>query len=176
MAAPPWPGYGRVMTKKNFLTADRAGLLAGLSLLAVLTGCMVEGSSRRGGYRSGPVTQVQTSVVFEDDYDYYPGYETYYSRNRHEYVYREGNAWVRRPEPQGVAVSVLLAAPSVRLDFHDSPEQHHGNVVQSYPKSWKRPDNNRDDKNDRPDHKKNGPKDDRRDDDKNDRKDRDRKD
>jgi hypothetical protein len=160
--------YGQVMTKKNFLPADRIGFLAGMSLLAVLTGCMVEGSSRRGGYRSGPVAQVQTSVVVQDDYDYYPGYETYYSRNRHEYVYREGNAWVRRPEPQGVAVNVLLAAPSVRLDFHDSPEQHHSNVVQSYPKSWKRPDNNRDDKNDRPDNKKKGPKDDRRDNDKND--------
>ena len=123
------------MAKRIFLTIDNARLLAGATFLAVLTGCMVDNSS---GYQG----HAQTTVTFEDDYDYYPGYETYYSRNRHEYVYREGNVWVRRPEPRGVSASVFLAAPSVRLDFHDSPEQHHRTVIQSYPKTWKRPEVN----------------------------------
>ena len=81
----------------------------------------------------------------EDDYDYYPGYEVYYARNRHEYVYREGNAWVHRPQPPGVSANVLLAAPSVRVDFHDSPERHHDAVVRSYPKNWHQPDDKKND-------------------------------
>jgi len=142
------------MTKKFSLTADKAGLIICTVLLAALTGCMTEGSGQRSGYRDRPAVQVQATAVFQDDYDYYPGYETYYSRNRHEYVYRDGNAWVRRPEPRGVTADVLLAAPSVRLDFHDSPEQHHSSVVKSYPKDWKQPAKAHDDKNDRRDDKK----------------------
>ena len=84
-----------------------------------------------------PVIQAPADAL--DDYDYFPGYETYYSRNRHEYVYRDGNAWVRRSEPRGVTVSALLALPSVRVDFHDSPELHHSSVVRSYPKNWAPP-------------------------------------
>jgi hypothetical protein len=108
--------------------------------------------------------QAQATVVIQDDYDYYPAYETYYSRNRHEFVYREGNTWVRRPEPRGVAVSVLLAAPSVRLDFHDAPEQHHNSVVRSYPKNWAPPGKSRDAKDDRkPEKKDDNKRDDRKD-------------
>jgi hypothetical protein len=32
---------------------------------------------------------------------------------------------------------VLLASPSVKMDFHDSPAQHHAAVVKQYPKNWK---------------------------------------
>jgi hypothetical protein len=32
---------------------------------------------------------------------------------------------------------MLLASPSVRMDFHDSPAQHHATVVKQYPKNWK---------------------------------------
>lgn len=108
-----------------------------MTFLTVLTGCFVGGS---GGYRG----HVQTTVAFEDDYDYYPTYETYYSRNRHEYVYLVDNVWVRRPEPRGVSVSVFLAAPSVRLDFRDAPENHHRTVIQSYPRTWRGPEGNHD--------------------------------
>ena len=93
-----------------------------------------------------PVIQAPADAL--DDYDYFPGYETYYSRNRHEYVYRDNNAWVRRPQPRGISADILLAAPSVRLDFHDSPERHHDNVVRSYPHDWKRPEAKADDKKD----------------------------
>ena len=81
-----------------------------------------------------------------DVYDYYPRYEIYYSRERREYVYRDGNTWVRRPEPRGVKQRVLDASPMVRLAFHDSPEQHHGAVTQQYPKNWSARDEKDDDK------------------------------
>jgi hypothetical protein len=138
--------------KMNLLfTTDKAGIMAGATLLAALVGCVPSASNQRSGNEGRSEVQPQTTVVVQDDYDYYPGYETYYSRNRHEYVYRDGNAWVRRPEPRGVAVNVLLAAPSVRMDFHDSPEQHHNNVVRSYPKDWKQAGKVSDKKNDKKD-------------------------
>jgi hypothetical protein len=127
------------MLTKTFLLTARAGLIALTVTMAALSGCMVSDSGGGRGYRRGPAVQVQTAVVYQDDYDYYPGYETYYSRTRHEFVYRDGNSWVRRPAPQGVRADVVLAAPSVRVDFHDSPAQHHSSVVKSYPRNWKQP-------------------------------------
>ena len=115
--------------KKLFFKADKAGFLLGAVLLATLTGCYVEGP------RAGVYAEPQVFVV-QDDYVYYPGYEVYYSSSRRQYTYREGNAWVARPAPRGVSVNVLLASPSVRMDFHDSPAQHHAAVVKQYPKNW----------------------------------------
>jgi hypothetical protein len=46
---------------------------------------------------------------------------------------------VTRPSPPRVSVNVLLAAPSVRVDFHDSPAAHHAAIVQTYPKNWAPP-------------------------------------
>jgi hypothetical protein len=37
---------------------------------------------------------------------------------------------------------VLLASPSVKMDFHDSPAQHHAAVVKQYPKNWSPPASN----------------------------------
>lgn len=133
-------------------------LLAGTTLLALLVACETDGSRQHRGYGSHSSVQVQGSLVFQDDYDYYPAYETYYSRNRREYVYRDGGTWVRRSEPRGVSIDLFFAAPSVRLDFRDSPEQHHATVVRSYPKNWQRSDSNRATKDDRKDAKKNDKK------------------
>lgn len=116
-----------------------AGLLTGTALLVALTGCVTEGPGRPVVHRGPPSVVVQATLGYEDDYDYYPGYEVYYSRNRREYVYRDGGQWVRRTEPRGVSLSVLLAAPSVRVDFRDSPERHHDAVIRSYPRTWRRP-------------------------------------
>jgi len=131
------------MINQIFLTPNKAGLVVGLSLFAAFTGCVVEPS---GGYRG----HVQAEADFQDDYDYYPEYETYYSRNRHEFVYLDGGMWVRRPEPRGISATVFLAAPSVRLDFHDAPERHHDTVIRSYPRTWRRPETNREVKQERP--------------------------
>lgn len=131
------------MTPKKFCAAERAALLAGTAILAAaLSGCVVEPPRRPAVYQGRAPVQVhvQAAMSYQDDYDYYPGYETYYSRNRREYVYREGNAWVRRPEPRGVSVAVLFASPAVRVDFRDSPERHHDAVVRSYPRNWGQPE------------------------------------
>ena len=131
--------------KKLFFKADKVGLVLCAALLGTLTGCV--------GYVDGPRAEVGTTVVVQDDYVYYPGYEVYYSSSRHQYAYREGRAWVSRPAPRGVSVNVLLASPSVRMDFHDSPAQHHAAVVQQYPRNWAPPGSNQGQKENRKDDK-----------------------
>lgn len=124
----------------------------GVVLLATLTGCV--------GYIRGPRAEVyvappvvETGVVVEDDYVYYPGYDVYYNSSRHQYAYLEGGAWVSRPEPRGVSIDVLLASPSVRMDFHDSPANHHAEMVQRYPRNWKASGPHQGQKEDRKDYK-----------------------
>ena len=115
-----------------FLKIQPVRLALCVALLGTLTGCV--------GYYDGPRAGVYVAppmVVVQDDYVYYPDYECYYSVSRHQYAYREGNAWVSRPAPRGVSVNVLMASPSVRMDFHDLPAQHHASVVKQYPKNWK---------------------------------------
>jgi len=126
-----------MINKKLFFKADKAGFVLGAVLLVTLTGCV--------GYVDGPRAGVQVepyAFAVQDDYVYYPNYECYYSVSRHQYAYREGNAWVARPAPRGVSVNVLLASPSVKMDFHDSPAQHHAAVVKQYPKNWSPPASN----------------------------------
>jgi len=101
----------------------------GAVLLAMLTGCV--------GYVEGPSTGY--AFAAQDDYVYYPNYECYYSVSRHQYAYREGNGWVARSAPRGVSVKVMMASPSVKMNFHDSPAQHHATVVKQYPKNWSPP-------------------------------------
>ena len=131
--------------KLSFLTS-KAGLVLSVALLGALTGCVgyVDGP-RAGVYVAPPV------VVVQDDYVYYPDYEVYYSSSRHQYAYREGSAWVSRPAPRGVTVDVLLRSPSVRMDFHDSPELHHAEVVRQYPGNRAQPGSNQGRNGDRKD-------------------------
>ena len=123
--------------KKLFFKTDKVGFMLGAVLLGTLTGCVGYVDGPRAGYYAEP-----SVAVVQDDYVYYPGYEVYYSSSRHQYAYREGRAWVSRPAPRGVSVNVLLASPSVRMDFHDSPAQHHAAIVRQYPKNWAPPGSN----------------------------------
>jgi hypothetical protein len=126
-------GYSNSMNDKLlFLKADKVGLALAAALLVTLTGCV--------GYVDGPRIGIGVEApvfVAQDDYVYYPDYECYYSVSRHQYAYREGNAWVARPAPRGVSADVLMRSPSVKMDFHDSPANHHAAVVKQYPKNWK---------------------------------------
>lgn len=121
------------MNYKNlFIRTNKFSFVLSAALLTTLTGCV--------GYVDGPRAGIGVEApVFlaQDDYVYYPQYECYYSVSRHQYAYREGNAWVARPAPRGVTVDVLKASPSVPMNFHDSPASHHAAVVQQYPKNWK---------------------------------------
>ena len=128
------------------------GFVLGTALLGALTGCIgyVDGPRARV-YAPHPPVYVEGGVVVQDDYVYYPDYEVYYSSSRRQYAYREGNAWVARPSPRGVSVDMLLASPSVRMDFHDSPANHHAAVVQQYPRNWAPPASNQGRKENRSD-------------------------
>lgn len=119
-------------------TPTLAGIFTCTVLLVSLIGCVPVGSSHRGGFDVGPSNPVHTTVPIVDDYDYYPRYEVYYNRRRNEFIYYDVNAWVRRSTlgPRGITVEVLWASPSVRADFHDSPELHHGSMVQRFPRNW----------------------------------------
>jgi hypothetical protein len=116
-------------------------MIFGAALIGALTGCVgyVDGPHHARVYRQPPAVYVETGIVAQDDYIYYPGYQIYYSGRSRQYVYLEGNAWVSRPAPPRVAVDVLFASPSVSLDFHDAPAAHHSTVSQTYPKNWTPP-------------------------------------
>ncbi|HVZ65824.1 MAG TPA: hypothetical protein VG936_14755 [Lacunisphaera sp.] len=103
--------------------ASLAVLLPAAGLILSSAGCA------DAGYVSGG------AVIGADDYDYYPGYEVYYSRRHHDYYYQDGRRWVRRPTPP----RVFVPGPSVHMDFHDTPDHHHAEVVRRYPRNW-RPD------------------------------------
>jgi hypothetical protein len=135
---------------KCLFKAGKAGIALGAVLLTTLTGCIGYVDAPRAEIDAGPPV-----FVAQDDYVYYPNYGVYYSSSRRQYAYLEGSAWVARPAPRGVSVNVLLASPSVRMDFHDSPANHHAATVQQYPKNWAPPrpqqarkDNQKDDKHD----------------------------
>ncbi|MDR3460353.1 MAG: hypothetical protein P4N60_23230 [Verrucomicrobiae bacterium] len=123
-------------SKQPCLHPGKLGLVLGAMLVATLTGCVTYVDRAQPGevYVAPPV-----QVVVEDDYVYYPNYEIYYSSSRHQYAYRDGRNWVSRPAPRGVSVDVLFASPSVRMNFHDSPAQHHAAVAKQYPKNWSPP-------------------------------------
>jgi hypothetical protein len=135
---------------KHFFKAGKAGIALGALLLTTLTGCMAYVDAPRAEIDAGPPV-----FVAQDDYVYYPNYGVYYSSSRRQYAYQEGGAWVGRPAPRGVSVDVLVASPSVRMDYHDSPANHHAATVQQYPKNWAPPhqeqgqkDNQKGDKHD----------------------------
>ena len=128
------------MNKKSFRPASLAGLAVSAALIPLLFGCVAE--SRRTTVRvHTPPVYVETGVIIEDDYVYYPGYEVYYSNTRHQYVYRDGRNWVVRPAPPRVQLEVLLASPSVRVDFRDAPEHHLADMVRRYPRNWRESEN-----------------------------------
>jgi len=120
------------MNNGKLFKTNKVGFALCAALLGTLTGCVGYVEGPRAGYYAGP-----PAVVVEDDYVYYPNYECYYSVSRHQYAYRDGRNWISRPAPRGVSVNVLQASPSVRMNFHDSPAQHHAEVVKQYPKNWK---------------------------------------
>ena len=110
--------------------SGRVVLLLGSGFLVTLIGCYNPPPERGADRPAG------SQVVEQDDYVYYPGYEVYYNNTRHQYVYREDNAWVNRPQPPRAWAQTLPGSPSVHVDFHDAPERHHAEIVREYPKNW----------------------------------------
>jgi hypothetical protein len=90
-------------------------------------------------YVPAPSVYVEERVSVQDDYVYYPAYRVYYSSYRHQYIYQDGRSWVSRPAPPRVSVNVLFSSPSVNVGFHDSPANHHSEIVRQYPQHWSPP-------------------------------------
>ena len=125
----------------NRMKPSTIAVVLGTGLMGALTGCVgyVGHPQHARVYVPPPPVYVESGVVVQGGYVYYPGYQVYYSSNTRQYVYLDGNAWVTRPAPPRVSVDVLFASPSVRLDFHDAPAIHHTTVVRQYPKHWAPP-------------------------------------
>jgi hypothetical protein len=125
----------------NAKKCSKCGFVVVAALLGALTGCVthVHESDRTRGYAPPPPVYVEGGAMVQEGYVYYPGYQVYYSSTRRQYIYQEGRSWVTRSTPRHVSVQVLVASPSVRLDFHDSPAAHHAKVVKQYPKHWAPP-------------------------------------
>jgi hypothetical protein len=153
--------------KKLFLKTNKAGFVLGAVLLAALTESAAYADGLRIGVDVDPVVVVAPPVVIaspvavapvvaQDNYVYYPNYGVYYNSGRHQYYYLRGDAWVNTAAPDGVTADVLLASPSVNMDWHDSPANHHRDMLQKYPRDWKPAGVHQDQRDDRrdvsPDH------------------------
>jgi hypothetical protein len=132
--------------KKHLFKNGKAGFALNTGLLIALTGYL-SFANGQGIRVSVPLPVVVVSppvvvavspvVVAQDNYVYYPGYGVYYNTSRHQYAYMDGGVWLLRPAPMGVSTDVLLASPSVKMDFHDSPANHHADMARKYPKNYK---------------------------------------
>jgi hypothetical protein len=141
--------YSLSMNKEKFLAnSGKAAIVLNAVLLLTLTGCGREAADPSLGVQAQSpavvetpapaVVQIQSPAAdVQDDYVYYPSYGVYYNSSRHQYASLEGGAWVSEPAPRGVAVRELQASPSVKMDFHDAPANHHAATVRQYPKNWK---------------------------------------
>lgn len=114
-----------------------AVLLVSSVVSVTLTGCVdSQGRPLAGpGYGNNSV-QVTSGYSGQDDFMYYPRYQTYYGSRSQRYYYQDGSSWVTRSAPRGVSVAALYASPSVRVDFHDSPQRHHSMISRQYPRHW----------------------------------------
>ena len=70
--------------KQLFFPTGKLGLVLSAVLLGTLTGCVTYVDRARPGEVYEVPPPVQTTVVVEDDYVYYPSYEIYYSSSRHQ--------------------------------------------------------------------------------------------
>jgi uncharacterized protein YijF (DUF1287 family) len=141
------------MNKQTQLTkTNTTGSLLGALLLAALTQGAINADAQSVGITiNPPIVVTPPAVVVQDDYQYYPSYGIYYNTYRHQYAHLNGDAWVLAPTPQGVTADVLLASPSVHMDFHDSLANHHKEMLQKYPKSWRPSAEHHDQKEERKD-------------------------
>jgi hypothetical protein len=125
-------------SNRIFFKPNPVGFILCAALLMTLTGCTCYvDRPPQGSVYEDP----NAIFAVQDDYVYYPAYQVYYSSSR-QYAYPEGDRWVLQPAPRAVPVNVLQASPAVKMNFHDSPVNHHAAVVQQYPENWPPPASN----------------------------------
>ena len=137
MASAHLPDYFQPMiNQKHFLKANQVGFVLGAVLMAALSQGVGNADAQNAGIRVAPPVVV-VPIAIPDDYVYYPNYGIYYNSHRHQYLHLKDDVWVTQPVPEGISVQVLLASPSVNMEFHDSPEKHHAEMLKRYPRDWK---------------------------------------
>jgi len=152
MAAAIFPEYLQLMNNyQPFFKPKQAGFLLGAVLLAALAQSASNADAQPVGITVTPPAVVVVPTVVAENYVYYPNYGVYYNSYRHQYMYLRGNVWVTQAAPEGVSVEVLMASPSVDMDFHDSPERHHTEMLKKYPHDWKPSGAHQDQKDERQD-------------------------
>jgi hypothetical protein len=122
--------------KMQLFKTKRTALILG----ALVTVALVKGSGTVQAQSvtvTVPVPAPSVTVVAQDDYVYYPHYRMYYNTYRHRFYSLNGGAWVVGAAPVGFTADVVLASPSIHMDFHDSPEHHHADIMKRYPHDWK---------------------------------------
>jgi hypothetical protein len=124
------------MINKNCFKISKTGFVLGALILGGLTQYVDNAGAQSVVIAVNPPVAVAPAIVIPDDYVYYPNYGVYYNTRRHQYNYMRNGQWVVQGAPEGVSANVLLASPSVKMDFHDSPANHHAEMVKRYPKNW----------------------------------------
>jgi hypothetical protein len=122
-------------TRNVFLMAGKTKWMPGVLVAFTLAGGAAFVEEARAGIDI-TVPGVNVTIGTPDNYVFYPAYGCYYNTTRHVFVCLDGGAWVTRPAPIGISPDVVLASPSVHMDFHDSPA-HHPEIVRQYPKTWR---------------------------------------
>lgn len=139
-----------MIKSKHFNKARKRAALLGAVLLPLLAKYEADAGAQSLSLTINPPVVV-APVVVPDTYVYYPNYGVYYNQHSHQYYYMDGNAWVTRPQPEGVSIFTLQASPFVNMNWHDSPEHHHAEMMRQYPRNW-HPDAGHDEHLDHPDH------------------------
>jgi hypothetical protein len=123
---------------QTIVKIGKAGFALGTVIVSMLAGSVAYADGLHVNVDLGTPNVVVAPATFapQDDYVYYPQYNTYYSKHQHKYAYEDNGSWVSRSAPPNVSVDTFQASPSVDMDFHDSPANHHKDVVQKYPKNW----------------------------------------
>jgi hypothetical protein len=142
MPSKRFSGYSHPMNnKKYFIKTKKTGFVLGVALMVALAKCVGNANGQDAGASVGinvtPPVMVPPPLV-QDNYVYYPTYSIYYNSSQHQYIYLHAGLWVSNAIP-GMSLPVLLASPSVNMDFHDSPEKHHAVTEHKYPKNWAPP-------------------------------------
>lgn len=89
-------------------------------------------------YYSESSTYASTAA---DDYVYYPSAEVYYSPSRRIYFYNDHDRWVTRSEAPRY---LDRDAVSVHIQLRDGPENHHAEILRTYPHNWRPQHDDRD--------------------------------
>jgi len=130
---------------KQFCPGRLAALGAGVAMVLMLAGCAGQANRPPAGatftaadmYVTPP--DLQPGILVTDHYYYYPAWGVYYNTSRSQFSYLQGGAWVLGPVPPGMPINSIMASPSVKLNFRDSPTNHHAETLLKYPANWKPP-------------------------------------